>query len=181
MHERHARSAMKMLTGSSSRQHGISEVITTLLLIVLAVAAALVLYAFARGLLPGFTSGGPSSLVTGSGQMTIPGSTGVSAILTVTVRNEGSQPIQSITAICANPPFQNANCTTPSTPPLTLQYQGSAVSASNLLAVNALASGSAGVTAATTFTAGTSYSVILTIRFVGGSTQTVVITVSSTS
>jgi flagellin-like protein len=161
-----------------SKRRGISEVIAVLLLIVLTVAASVVLYSFARGLLPNLSSGGPSSLVTGGGQMTIPGFTGVSGILTVNLRNEGSKPISSISATCANPPFNTVNCSTPS---LTFLYQGSAISAFNPLPVNALASGTAGVIATTTFTAGTSYALILSIVFVGGSTQTVVLLVSSTS
>jgi len=163
---------------SSRNGRGISEVITTLLLIVLTVAAALVLYAFASGFLPQLESGGPSSLVTGSGQMTVPGSTGASGILTISVRDEGSQPIKGISVACASPPFSTANC---SIPPLVLQYQGSAVSASNPLAVNALASGNTGVTATTTFTAGTTYAVVVSILFVGGSTQTLVVSVPSTA
>ena len=169
---------MYILSKSSSKRHGVSEIVTTLLLIAMTVAAAVVLYAFASGFLPSFTSGGPSSLVTGTGQMTIPGSTGVSGILTVTVRNEGSHQIKSISAACTSPPFSTANCSAPS---LTLLYQGAAVSAANPLAINALATGSTGVTSTTTFTAGTNYAVILTIDFVGGSTQILVLTVASTS
>jgi flagellin-like protein len=167
-----------ILARSSSKRPGISDVITVLLLIVITVAAAVILYSFARGLLPNLSTGGPSSLVTGGGQMTIPGSTGVSGILTLNLRNEGSKPISSISVTCASPPFSTPNCSTPS---LMLLYQGSAVSAANPLSINALASGTAGVTAATTFTAGTSYAIILTIVFVGGSTQTAVLTVTSTS
>src|ERR1035441_7198732 len=83
-----------------ARRHGVSELIATLLLIALAVAAAVLLYAFASGLLGSYTSGGPSSLVSASGQMTIAGSTSPTGVLTLNLRNEGSQSIKNIGVTC---------------------------------------------------------------------------------
>jgi flagellin-like protein len=156
-----------------------AELIATLLLIAMTISAAVLLYAFVSGLFPSYTNGGPSTLVTATGQMTIPGSSGPLGVLTITVTNDGSAPISSITATCASPPFAIVNCI----PGANFQYKGAQVSAANPLPVNYFASGTVQVSAAaaSSFTAGTSYVVTTTVIFVGGSTQVLLVNVVATS
>ena len=157
-------------------RHGVSELIATLLLIAMVVAAALVLYAFASGVFTNLVKGegGPSYLVTASGGMTVPGSTDPTGVLTLNLRNQGTVSISKIAVGCANPPFSSINCNG-----IALDYSGMLVAPGNLLPPNALATGSANVVAASTFTAGSSYLVSLTVTFVGGSTQILVVSVNS--
>jgi hypothetical protein len=155
-----------------------------LLLIALAVAAAVLLYAFATGLVGNLTRGGPSSLVTGSGEMIVPGSSDLTAIMSLNLRNGGSQKINSISVSCSSPPFVTSACTLalPS-PQLVFDYSGLPISALNPLPVNALGTASAVVSVAvgSVFAAGTTYTVLVAVGFVGGSIQDVAISVSSTA
>ena len=159
-----------------SQRRGVSELIATLLLIAMVVVAAIVLFAFVTGLFSNLAKGGPSALVSASGEMTVPGSTSLSAILTLNLRNEGSQPIQSISATCANPPFSSTNCNN-----IVMDYGSGPVSPANPLPINALGSGSGLVLPTTAFTAGTTYLVELTVTFVGGSVQIVAVSIGSSS
>jgi flagellin-like protein len=165
------------MSGSSKRR-GVSPVIATLLLIAIAVAAAVILYAFVTGFLGNVTKGGPSYLVTGNGQMVVPGSTSLTGILSLTLRNEGSEPINGVAVACPSPPFSTVNCGG-----FIFTYGGNQILPGNLLPVGALGTGAVGVTAAAApgFTAGTSYQVTVTMTFVGGSTQIILISVPSTS
>ena len=173
---------MRLTSGASSKSLGVSPIIATLLLIAIAVVAAVILYAFVSGLVTNFTKGGPSTLVTGSGEMAVPGSTDMAGVLTVNIRNGGSQSISDISAVCTDPPFSTMNCGG-----LIFDYNGNPIATSGapttLLPVNQLGTGVAGVTASSLpgFTAGTSYQVELYITFVGGSTQIILISVPSTS
>src|ERR1700730_8284070 len=101
------------------KRRGVSDVIATLLLIAIAVVAAVLVYAFVTGLFSGFNKGGPSALVTASGEMTVPGSTSASGVLTLNLKNEGSQPVNKVAAACANPPFSSVTCNN-----IALNYQG---------------------------------------------------------
>gem|GEM_PF-6368140 len=151
--------------------------VATLLLIAMVVVAAVLLYAFATGVFTNLTKGGggPSYLVTASGEMTVPGSTSPSGVLTLNFRNQGTISISKIAVACTNPPFNSINCNA-----IALDYSGSPVaSPGNLLPPNAFASGSANVGATSTFTAGTTYLVSLTVTFINGSTQIVVVNVYS--
>ncbi len=151
--------------------------VATLLLILIAVAAAILLYAFATGLFSNLTTGGgPTALVTATGEMTVPGSTSQTGVLTLNLRNEGVQPIKNIVVSCADPPFAAATCNG-----FPLDYGGMLVAPGNLLPIDAFASGSVDVGAATTFTAGTTYQLIITVTFEGGSTQILSVGIPSTS
>ncbi|MGA2665651.1 MAG: archaellin/type IV pilin N-terminal domain-containing protein [Nitrososphaerales archaeon] len=149
------------------RRRAVSEVIATLLLIALTVTAAVLLFGFATGLFSNLTKGGPSYLVTGSGGMVVPGSTNSVAVLTITLHNDGGQPIVSVSASCGVPPFVANNC-------------------GGLLLSTPVPVGSS-VTNSTTvrsfaglpFIAGTSYTVTLMVTFDGGSTQVILISVRS--
>jgi flagellin-like protein len=77
------------------KRSAVSPVIATLLLIAIAVAAAIIVYAFVTGLIGGLTSSG-ASLVVVSGSMTIPSGSG-SGSLIVTVNNKASNAINAIT------------------------------------------------------------------------------------
>lgn len=165
-------------TSGSSKRRGVSPLVATLLLIAIAVVAAVILYAFVTGFVGNFQKGGPSYLVTGNGQMAVPGSTSMTGILSLTLRNEGSQPVNGVVVACPSPPFSAVNCGL-----LVFTYAGNPIAPGNLLPVGALGAGSAGVTAAAApgFTAGTNYQVTVTITFVGGSSQIILISVTSTS
>ena len=144
---------------SLRKRRGVSELVATLLLIAIAVAAALVFFSFALGLFGHLTSGGgPSSLVTATGGLTVPGSTSTSGILTINVRNGNSQPITAVTLACESPPFSTVNCNG-----LVIDYGGNPISVVNPIPLNQLGSGSGVVSAfvASPFVAGTTYTVEL--------------------
>jgi len=77
------------------KRSAVSPVIATLLLIAIAVAAAIIVYAFVTGLIGGLTSSG-ASLVVVSGSLTVPSGTG-SGTLVVTVNNKASNAINYVT------------------------------------------------------------------------------------
>jgi len=85
---------MKLLVKPSKRK-AVSPVIATLLLIAIAVAAAIIVYAFVTGLIGGLTSSG-ASLVVVSGSLTVPTGTGTGTLV-VTVNNKASNAINAVT------------------------------------------------------------------------------------
>jgi flagellin-like protein len=174
----------RRMSKSASKRRGVSPIIATLMLIAITVAAAVILYGFVNGLFGGFAKGGPSYLVTANGQMVVPGSTDVTGILSLTLKNEGSQAITGVAVTCSSPPFITVGCAPAlPAPQLTFLYSGVAINPANPLPVNGLGAGSVAVSAAAApgFAAGTSYQVMMTITFLGGSTQIVLISVPSTS
>jgi len=85
---------MKLLLKPSKRR-AVSPVIATLLLIAIAVAAAIIVYAFVTGLIGGLTSSG-ASLVVVSGSLTVPSGSGAGSLV-VTINNKASNAINAIT------------------------------------------------------------------------------------
>jgi len=83
------------------KRSAVSPVIATLLLIAIAVAAAIIVYAFVTGLIGGLTSSG-ASLVVVSGSLTVPSGNGAGTLV-VTITNKASNAINAIT-ITTNAP-----------------------------------------------------------------------------
>jgi flagellin-like protein len=77
------------------KRSAVSPVIATLLLIAIAVAAAIIVYAFVTGLIGGLTSSG-ASLVVVSGSLTVPTGSGLGTLV-VTVNNKASNAINYVT------------------------------------------------------------------------------------
>jgi len=78
-----------------AKRPGVSEVIAILLLIVLAIGAAVVLYAFVTGLIGGLSNGAGSNLYPTTATLVDP--TGTSpGTLVITVRNNGNSPVTGI-------------------------------------------------------------------------------------
>jgi len=82
------------LTLKQKKRSAVSPVIATLLLIAIAVAAAIIVYAFVTGLIGGLTSSG-ASLVVVSGSLTVPSGTGAGTLI-VTVTNKASNAINYV-------------------------------------------------------------------------------------
>jgi flagellin-like protein len=85
---------MKFLLKQKKRS-AVSPVIATLLLIAIAVAAAIIVYAFVTGLIGGLTTSS-NGLVVISGSLTVPGGSGAGSLV-VTIKNSASNPISAIT------------------------------------------------------------------------------------
>jgi len=86
---------MKLLLKQKKRS-AVSPVIATLLLIAIAVAAAIIVYAFVTGLIGGLSSGAGSSLIPITATLIVPTGT-ATGTLAVTVQNNANNPITSIT------------------------------------------------------------------------------------
>ena len=84
---------MKFLVKQKKRS-AVSPVIATLLLIAIAVAAAIIVYAFVTGLIGGLTSSG-ASLVVVSGTLTVPSGSGAGTLV-VTITNKASNAMNAI-------------------------------------------------------------------------------------
>jgi len=82
-------------TLKQKKRPAVSPVIATLLLIAIAVAAAIIVYAFVTGLIGGLTSSG-ASLVVVSGSLTVPTGSGEGSLV-VTVNNKASNAINALT------------------------------------------------------------------------------------
>src|SRR5208282_1363868 len=82
-------------TIKQKKRSAVSPVIATLLLIAIAVAAAIIVYAFVTGLIGGLTSSG-ASLVVVSGSLTIPAGSGAGTLV-VTITNKASNAINAVT------------------------------------------------------------------------------------
>ena len=85
---------MKLLTKQKKRS-AVSPVIATLLLIAIAVAAAIIVYAFVTGLIGGLSNGANSSLVPVTGSLTVPSGSGP-GLLVVSVQNTANNPVTGI-------------------------------------------------------------------------------------
>jgi flagellin-like protein len=89
---------MKFLLKQKKRS-AVSPVIATLLLIAIAVAAAIIVYAFVTGLIGGLSNGAQSNLVTATGSLTIPSGSASAAnpaLLVVTIQNTANNPVTGI-------------------------------------------------------------------------------------
>jgi flagellin-like protein len=81
-------------TIKQKKRSAVSPVIATLLLIAIAVAAAIIVYAFVTGLIGGLTSSG-ASLVVVSGSLTVPSGTGPGTLV-ITVTNKASNAMNAV-------------------------------------------------------------------------------------
>jgi len=162
--------------GLRAKRVGVSEIVGVLLMVVITVAAALMIVVYIQSLYGTLTAGGVSTHVTVNGEMAVPGVYDSSGVLTISLRNGGSRPITGITVNCPTSYFSAANCITFSIP--TGVAVGASASASGVVLA---CSGSPPGCLANSFTAGTSYALIVTATFVGGSIQAVALTVTSAS
>ena len=83
------------------KRSAVSPVIATLLLIAIAVAAAIIVYAFVTGLIGGLSNGANSSLVPVTGSLTVPSGSGP-GLLVVSVQNTANNPITGIQVAWTN-------------------------------------------------------------------------------
>ncbi len=79
------------------KRSAVSPVIATLLLIAIAVAAAIIVYAFVTGLIGGLTSSG-ASLVVVSGSLTVPSGSGAGTLV-ITVTNKASNAMNAVAIV----------------------------------------------------------------------------------
>ena len=154
-----------MKFNTHNKHHAVSPVIATLLLIAIAVAAAIIVYAFVTGLIGGLATG--SNLVTASSSIT-------GNVIVISVHNEANNPISSIIVTSDN--------TVPllTTIQSTMMYNGALITAINPLPTGSSTSGSSGEAVCpippltcTQYISGDSYAYTINITFVGGSTQTI--------
>jgi len=85
---------LKLLVKGNKRR-AVSPVIATLLLIAIAVAAAIIVYAFVTGLIGGLTTGSSSNLVPATASLTIPSGSGAGTLV-ISVSNNANSPITGI-------------------------------------------------------------------------------------
>jgi hypothetical protein len=88
---------MKLLIAHKKRP-AVSPVIATLLLIAIAVAAAIIVYAFVTGLIGGLSSSAGSNLVTVTSSLTVPGGSGA-GLLVISIQNSANNPVTGIQVI----------------------------------------------------------------------------------
>jgi hypothetical protein len=183
----------------------VSPVIATLLLIAIAVAAAIIVYAFVTGLIGGLTSGASSNLITATGSLAIPTGSGP-GILIVSITNNAASPITGIIATYTgmkdtafNNPCMGENpagtlaCGAEAGPAVCAAAAGSAtapvgfcnatpalISTLLPLPVSSETSATDGVTSSTAspLTTGTSYIISVTVYFANGATHAQLITVT---
>jgi flagellin-like protein len=162
----------------AGRTRGVSEIIGVLVMVAITVAIAAIILFYVQGLFGTLTKGGSTTHITVMGQMTIPGGDSSTAVLSVTVRNGGSNQIESVTLSCPTAYFSTADCT-----PVELMYNGAPVGPPNPLATGQTAAGSGAVSSASgvSFVSGTTYVIVVTANFQGGSVQSVALSVPSTS
>ena len=79
----------------------VSPVIATLLLIAIAVAAAIIVYAFVTGLIGGLTSSSGSNLIAATATLTIPSGT-TNGLLVISVTNNANNPVTGIQVVYSN-------------------------------------------------------------------------------
>ena len=163
------------------KRTAVSPVIATLLLIAIAVAAAIIVYAFVTGLIGGLSTGAGSSLVTITGGISVPTGSGAGTLV-LSIKNGASNPIVGV----ALTSLTSGGLNYVPTPAVGFTFNGAAVTALNTLPVGSTAAaaisynpgtagsspcGTAG-TCAGGFTSGTTYTALFTITFANGSTQT---------
>ena len=162
---------MKIL---NKKRTAVSPVIATLLLIAIAVAAAIIVYAFVTGLIGGLSTGAGSSLVTITGGLSVPTGSG-SGTLVMSLKNGASNPVTGITLTSltngANNFYQVAHDGA-----FTFSTGAGPVAVATPLAVGSTASAALSyspfVDTPNGFTSGSVYTALVTVTFANGSTQT---------
>ena len=162
----------KLKFNIKSKHRAVSPVIATLLLIAIAVAAAIIVYAFVTGLIGSLSVG--TNLVTSSSSIT-------GSVIVISIDNHANNPIQSITVVSDNTvpllaPIQNS-----------MIYNGGLITALNPLPTGSSTSGSTAQAvcpnpplSCTQYIAGDSYAYTINITFVGGSTQIIPLNIVAT-
>src|ERR1700733_8581863 len=123
------------------KRSAVSPVIATLLLIAIAVAAAIIVYAFVTGLMGGLATGASSNLVTLTGSVSVPNGTGA-GVAVLTIRNSGNAPVTSAVITSFTPTTGSMaiiTCPSEANPGLVLNYNSLAVSAANPLPIGSTA------------------------------------------
>jgi len=88
---------MKLLIQQKKRS-AVSPVIATLLLIAIAVAAAIIVYAFVTGLIGGLSSSAGSNLVTVTANLAVP-SGNTNGLLVLSIQNSANNPVTGIQVV----------------------------------------------------------------------------------
>jgi len=145
-------------------------------MVMITVAAALMIVPYVLGLFGTLTAGGPSNLITTTEQMNIPGTYNNYGIISITLTDRASSAIQGVSFDCVSAAFASANCNG-----LVMTIGGSIVTVHNPLLVGQTATGSGFVQASTTFAAGTTYTIVVTVTFITGSTTVFAVNVPSYS
>lgn len=155
------------------RRRAVSEVIAALMLVLIVVSTVVVVFLFGTGVIATLLAGGVSTPITASGQMTVPGSVNDNGILTLSLRNSGAQAITLINVVC---PSVFTTCLS------TMDYNGAPINP-GLLPPGMTAIGTGPVTALglDKFVAGTTYSILVTATFGGGSIVTLDLSVAAIS
>lgn len=173
----------------------VSPVIATLLLIAIAVAAAIIVYAFVTGLIGGLSTGAGSNLVTVSGNFIVPTGT-KSGSLVLNIKNSANNPITSVEAFYPTGPasFTGAggatdNCmgtsdtigTACAAGAALFTFSGAVIKTANPLPVGSETSASDTVTeqVAGAINSGQAYSLTITVQFATGSPQTQIVSVTA--
>ena len=160
------------------KRRGVSELIGILLMVFIVMAAAVLIVPYLIGLFSSLTGGGTSSLIVVNGQMSVPGTYDSYGLLSMTLTNRASSSIQSISFQCVGTIFAFPNCTNGG---FKAYYNGKPVSAVNLLPVGMMATGNNITKSSSIFTAGTTYTVLVTVTFVTGSDEEFSVNIPSTS
>jgi flagellin-like protein len=177
-----------------NRRAAVSPVIATLLLIAIAVAAAIIVYAFVTGLIGGLTTGGGSNLVTVSGNILAPTGT-TTGTLVVNIKNSANNPITGIIATYPTGAASftgaggiTANCMGQSTADVVcaagavkFQFKGADIQTSNPLPVGSETSAVDTITqqVAGALSSGRAYSISITVTFATGSPQTQLVSITA--
>jgi hypothetical protein len=165
----------------------VSPVIATLLLIAIAVAAAIIVYAFVTGLIGGLTGGGGSNLITVSGNLIVPTGT-TTGNLVLNLKNSAANPIVSVLAVFPTSmtgPGALNSCYGPIPPcnagAVNFAFNSLPITVANPLPVGSETSATSAVTqtAASALQSGNSYSFTITVTFATGSPQTQLVSITA--
>jgi archaeal type IV pilus assembly protein PilA len=152
------------------KRSAVSPVIATLLLIAIAVAAAIIVYAFVTGLIGGLSGSATSNLVTLTGSISVPNGTGA-GVAVLTLRNSANSPVTSVIVTGITPSTGSMASIASSSvyPGIVVSYNGGAVTPTNAIPIGSTASGA--YSFGTGGTAGSGYTLTVTITFSNLSTQ----------
>ncbi len=170
-------------------RRGVAEIVGVLLMVIVVVSAALLVAVVVNGLFQNLTKGGPSTFLTTTSVMIVPGTYDGNATLSITLTDRASQDISSVSFSCPVSTFATSDCRSPPSPsfplgtPLTTMYDGIPVGVGNVIPVGQTGSANGFVQAAagTKFTGGTSYVILIEITFLGGSGQIIAVNIPTTS
>ena len=160
------------------KRSAVSPVIATLLLIAIAVAAAIIVYAFVTGLIGGLTTTGGSSLVQVSGTLTVPSGSGA-ATLVVNVKNSANNPITIVTVSSDTANAGSGLNGVSSAGAYAADGTAFTIFGGSSLPIGQSTSGVATSSGASTVIAGDTYTFTVVVTFSAGSTQTQTLSVTA--